>query len=155
MRSDKLIVGPANLLVKFDIRPAAQTTPLSRDCGMKNAADEKRVIADVRPEQERLLRSRATQRDEHVGNVLLSEIVGLIGDLQPARARKCFKQRPDIITKLAVADSALLQNVPGENVKVKLRRYPQMSAVIQDRVHQSWMIEDGITRFDIAQKIDQ
>src|SRR5437016_13164866 len=122
---------------------------------MKNSTDEKRVITNVRPEQKRLLRRRATQRDEHVGNVLLSEIVGLIGDLQPAGPRKCFKQRPNIITKLAVADSALLQNVPGQNVKVKLRRYPQMSAVIQDRVHQSWMIEDGITGFDIAQKSEQ
>src|SRR6266540_3155941 len=30
-----------------------------------------------------------------------------------------------------------------------------MPAVIQDGVHQSWMIENGIARLDIAQKIDK
>ena len=58
------------------------------------------------------------------------EVVGLIGDLQPARTRECFEQRRDIIAKLPIANPALLQNVPGQNVKIKLRRDPQMSAVI-------------------------
>src|SRR5437667_11948833 len=129
MRGNKLIVRSPNLLVELEVRSAAQT-PLSRDCGMKNSANKKRVIPDVRTKQERLLRSRARQRDEHVGNVLLSQMMGLIGDLQPAGARKRFEQRPDIIAKLSVADPALLQNVPSQNVKVKLRRDPQMPAVI-------------------------
>ncbi len=55
MRGNKLIVGPADLLVKFDIRSAAQTPSLSRDCGMKNSADEERVIPDMGPKQKRLL----------------------------------------------------------------------------------------------------
>src|SRR5215472_3453005 len=42
MRGNKLIVRPADLLVKLDIRPAAQAAPVSRDCGMKNSADEQR-----------------------------------------------------------------------------------------------------------------
>jgi len=82
-------------------------------------------------------------------------MVGFIGDLQPARARKRFEQRRDIIAKFAVADSALLQNVPGQNVKIKLRRDPQVPAIIQDCIDQSRTIENGITCFDIAQKIDE
>ena len=63
--------------------------------------------------------------------------------------------RDHVIAKFSVADPALLQNVPGQNVEIKLRRDPQMSAVIQDRFNQSGMIENRIPRFDIAQKIDQ
>src|SRR4029453_7771415 len=36
-----------------------------------------------------------------------------------------------------------------------MRKYPQMPAMIQDGVHQSWMIENRVARFDSAQKIDQ
>ena len=43
--------------------------------------------------------------------------------------------------------------MPGENVKVKLRRYSQLAAVIQNRVNQPGMIENGIARLDIAQQI--
>ena len=118
MRGNKLIAGPANLLVEFDVRSAAQATPMR--VLMENSADEKRVITNVRSKQKRLFWSRARQRDEHVGDVLLGEIVGLIGNLQPARARKRFKQRRDVIAKLPVADPALLQNVPGKNIKIKL-----------------------------------
>src|SRR5262249_14200289 len=134
MRRNELIVRPANLLVEFDIRSATQTASLSRDCGMKNAADKERVITNVRPKQERLLRRSAGQRDQDVGNVLFGQLMGFIGDLQPAGARKRLEQRRDVIAKLAVADPALLQHVPGEHVKIKLRGYPQMSAVIQNRV---------------------
>ena len=98
---------------------------------------------------------RAGQRDEHIGDILLSAIIDLVRKLQPVRARKRFKQRCDIIAQIAVADPALLQNVPGQNIKIKLRRNPQMSAVIQNCVNQSRMIENRIARFDIAQKIDQ
>jgi hypothetical protein len=45
--------------------------------------------------------------------------------------------------------------VPGQNVKIKLRRYPQVSAVIQDCINQSRMIKNRIACFHIAQKIDQ
>ena len=155
MRGDKLIICPTDLLVKFDVRSAAQAATLSGNCRMKNAADEKGVIPDVRPEQERLLGSCAVQRDQNVGNVLFGEMMRFIGDLQATRVRKGFEQRRHIIAKLAVADSALLQNVPGQHVKIKLRRNPQMPAVIQDCIDQARMIENGIARLDIAQQIDQ
>jgi len=45
--------------------------------------------------------------------------------------------------------------MPGENVKVKLRRYSQLAAVIQNRVNQPGMIENGIACFDVAQQVDQ
>jgi hypothetical protein len=70
-------------------------------------------------------------------------------------ARKSFEQGRHIIAKLAVADPALLQNVPGQDVKIKLSGNPQMPAVIQDCINQPRMIENGIARFDIAQKIDK
>ena len=102
---------------------------------MKNAADEERVITDVCAQQKGLLGSRAGQRDEHVRNILLhARIAGglaasVLRHLQPVRARKSFEQRRDVIAQFAIADPALLQNVPGQNIKIKLRRYPQMSAV--------------------------
>src|SRR6266487_4411953 len=96
---------------------------------MKNAGDEKRVIANVRTKQKRLLGSRAGQRDEHIRNILLSAMIDLVRHLQPVRARKSFKQRRDVIAQFAIADPALLQNVTSQNIKIKLRRYPQMFAV--------------------------
>src|SRR6266705_2323465 len=82
-------------------------------------------------------------------------MIDLVRHLQPVRARESFKQRRDVITKLAIADPAPLQNVTGQNVKIKLRRYPQMSAIGQNCLDQPRMIENGIARFDVAQKIDQ
>ena len=61
MRRNKLIVRPADLLIKLDVRSATQTAPLR--VLVKNSADEKRVIANVRPKQKRLLWSGAIQRD--------------------------------------------------------------------------------------------
>jgi hypothetical protein len=165
VRGHKLIVRTTNLLVKLDVRAAAQAASLSRDCGMKNSADEEGVIPDMRPKQKRLFGSRAVQGNQDIGNVLFAtgrirrDGLGAarwgLQHLHPARARKRFQQRRDVVAELAVADSALLQNVPGQNVKIELRRYPQMSAVIQDCINQSRMIENGIARFDIAQKIDK
>src|SRR6266581_4025678 len=47
------------------------------------------------------------------------------------------------------------ENVSSQNVKIKLRRDPQVPAVIQDCIDQSRTIENGIACFDIAQKIDK
>ena len=121
---------------------------------MENAANEKRVITNVCAKQKRLLGSRAGQRDEHVRNILLGAMIDLARHLQPVRARESFKQRRDVITKLAIADPTPLQNVTGQNIKVKLRRYLQMSAIGQNCLDQPRMIENGIARFDVAQKID-
>ncbi len=67
-----MIIGPADLLIKFEVRPAAQAPPLSRDCGMKNSADEEGIIPDMRPKQKRLFGSRAVQGDQDIGNVLFA-----------------------------------------------------------------------------------
>ena len=83
MRRNKLIVRPAHLLVKFDVRSATQAAPLR--VLVKNSADEKRVIANMRPKQKRLLRSGATQRDQDIGNVLFGQMMCLLGNLHPAR----------------------------------------------------------------------
>src|SRR5512133_2636586 len=128
MRGYELIVRPADLLVKLDVWSATQTAPLR--VLVKNSADEERVIANVRPKQERLLRSGAIQRDQDIGNVLFGEMMCLLGNLKTARVRKCFQQRRNVIAKLSVSDSALLQDVTSEHVKVKLRRDPKMTAVV-------------------------
>src|SRR5215468_9734059 len=47
MRGNKLLVRPADLLIKLNIRSATLTSPLG--VLVKNSADEKRVIANVRP----------------------------------------------------------------------------------------------------------
>src|SRR4029077_4564633 len=90
MRRNKLIVRPANLLIKLDVRSATQTPSLR--VLVKNSADKQRVIANVRPKQEGLLRSGAIQRDQDIGNVLLGEMMCLLRNLKAARARKCFQQ---------------------------------------------------------------
>src|SRR5262245_7939876 len=153
MRGNKLIVRPADLLVKFDVRSATQTAALG--VLMKNSADEQRVIANVRPKQKRLFRSSAVQRDQNIGNVLFSQMMCLVGNLEPVRVRKCFQQGGNIIAKLSISDSALLQNVPSKHVKIKLRRNPKMPAIVQNRVDQPRMIQDGIACLDVAQQIDQ
>ena len=90
-------------------------------CSRENSADEQRVVSDVRPKQKRLFWSGAVQRDEDVGDVLLGQMMCLIRNLQPARVRKGLEHRRDVVAELSVADSALLQNVPGQNIKIKLR----------------------------------
>ena len=153
MRGNKLKVRPTDLLVKLDVWSATQTASLR--VLVKNSADEQRVITNMRAKQECLFRSGAIQRDQDIGNVLLSEMMCLLGNLEPARARKCFQQRRDVIAKLPVSDSALLQDVASEYIKVKLRRDVQLAAVIQNSVDQPRMIQNGIARFDIAQEIDK
>ena len=76
MRRDQLIVCPADLFVKLNVRSAAQTAPLC--VLMKNAADKERVIPNVRPKQKRLLWGGAGQRDQKVGDVLFRGAVSLI-----------------------------------------------------------------------------
>src|SRR5215468_9652574 len=131
MRRNKLIVRTADLLVKLDVRSAAQTPPLG--VLVKNSANEQRVITNMSPEQKCLLWSGAIQRDQNIGNILLGQMMcpacnavrsttgSLVGNLEPVRPRKCFQQRGNIIAKLSVSDSPLLQDVASEHVKVKLR----------------------------------
>ena len=75
---------------------------------MKNAADEKGIIANVSTEQKRLVGRDALQRNQHVGDVLLDRIGGRVRRAQTTRARKCFQERTHVIAKFAIADSGLL-----------------------------------------------
>src|SRR5262252_7244116 len=119
MRRNKLIVRTADLLVKLDVRSATQTPPLG--VLVKNSANEQRVITNMSPEQKCLLWSGTIQRDQNIGNVLFGQMVCLLGNLEPARVRKCFQQRRNVIAKLSIADSTLSQDVASEHVKIKLR----------------------------------
>ena len=163
VRSDKLIIAATNLFVKFDIGRAAKTAALR--VLVKDAADEERVISNVCAEQERLLRRGAGERDKHIGNVFAGAIVrpgesvlwriDLVRALQLVRARESFEQRANIIAKFAIADPGLLQDVPGQDVKVKLRRDVEMSRIGKNGLDQARMIENGVARCRVAQQIDQ
>jgi hypothetical protein len=93
--------------------------------------------------------------DQHVGNVFVRAIVDLVRALQLVRARKSFEERADIIAKFTIADAGLLQNVSGEDVKIKLGRDVEMSRIGENGFNQSRMVENRVARFRIAQKIDQ
>ena len=88
---------------------------------VKNAADEERIVSDMRSKQERLLRGGAGEGDEHVRDVLAAVIFNLVRRLQSVRPRKRFQKRPDVIAKFSIDNASLLQDVPGEHVKIKLR----------------------------------
>src|SRR5437870_1079530 len=45
--------------------------------------------------------------------------------------------------------------MPGQHVKIKLRRNTQMTWIRQDRVDQPRMIEQRISRLGVAEKIDK
>ena len=115
---DELIIGPPNLLVKFQVRAAAVAPTLG--VLVKNATDEERVIPDVRTKQKCLLRCGASQRDQHIGNVFVDAVVDLFRTLQLVGARKSLEQRPDVIAKLAIADAGLLLNISGQDVEIEL-----------------------------------
>src|SRR5881227_1816829 len=136
MGSDELIIGATDLLIKFDVRRAPQTAPVR--VLVKNAADEERIISDVGAQQECLLWRRAGERDEHIGDVFVRAtpkafaspdhfgVVNLVRALQLVRARESFEQRADIIAKLAITDPGLLQDVPSQDIKIKLGRDVEM-----------------------------
>src|SRR5262245_66273944 len=104
MRRNKLIVRPADLLVKLDVWSATQTASLSRDCGMKNSADKQRITTNMRAKHEGLLRRSAVQSNQDIGDVLLGQMIYLVGNLKPTRMRKCFEQPRNVIAKLYIAD---------------------------------------------------
>src|SRR5262249_16212458 len=118
MRSDQLIIGAPNLFVELNVGRAAQASPLR--VLVKNAADKERIISDVSAKQKRLLGRGASESNQDVGNVFVGAIVDLGRTLELVRARKSFQERSNVIAKFAVADSSLLQNVPGENIEIKL-----------------------------------
>src|SRR5438067_10749325 len=69
MRSNKLVVGPPDLFVEFDVGGAAQAAAL---CALvKNATDEERIISGVRAQQKCLFRRGALQRNQHVRNIFM------------------------------------------------------------------------------------
>ena len=153
MRRNQLIVGSANLFVELKVRCAAQTASL---CVLvKNTADEERIVADVSAEQKCLLGRRALESNQHVRNVFVCVIVDLVRRFQLIRARKSFEQRADIIGEFSITDSSLLQDMSCEDVKIKLRRDPKMSAVAENRFDQTRMIENWVQHFCITQKFDQ
>src|SRR5256714_8898056 len=67
MRSDQLIVTATDLLIKFEVGRTPKAAALS--VLVKNAADEKRVISNMRSKQESLLGGGPGQRDQHIGNI--------------------------------------------------------------------------------------
>ena len=122
---------------------------------MKDAAEKERIIADMRPKEKRLLGVGPGEGDEHVGNVLPPGFRGHMRREQSVRARERFQKRGHIIAELAIRDPNIAKNVPGENVKVKMGRDPELAGARQNRVHQPRIIQNAVARFGVAEKIDQ
>jgi hypothetical protein len=119
VRSHELIICSPDLLVKGEIGRAAQAPTLR--VLVKDAGEKKRIITDMRAEQECLFRGRAGERDQHIGNVLAPALLAHVRRLQTIYARKSFEKRGDIIAQFPVGDSDISQNVAGEDVKIKMR----------------------------------
>ncbi len=118
VRRDELIITATDLFVKLDVGRAAKTAALR--VLVKDTTNEERVISHVRAEQECLFGRGAGERDKHIGNVFMRAAVDLVRALQLVRARKSFEERADVIAKFAITNARLLQDMPGEDVKVKL-----------------------------------
>ena len=153
VRGHELIIGPPDLLVKGEVGRAAQAAPLR--VLVKNAGEKERIIADVRAEQKRLLRRRAGQRDQHIGNVLAPALLAHVRRLQAVHARKSFEKRGDVIAQFPIGDSDISQDVAREDVKIKMRRDAKLAGIGKNRVNQPRIIEDGVARFRVAQQIDE
>ena len=67
MRSDQLVVTATDLLIKFKVGRTPKAAAVS--ILVKNAADEKRVISNVRSKQEGLLGRGLGKGDQHIGNI--------------------------------------------------------------------------------------
>src|SRR5947209_9525316 len=116
--SDKLVIGAADLFVEANIGCAAQTPALS--VLVKNSGDEERIISNVSSKQECLFRRRASESNQHVGDVLVGAGADPVRCLQFVRVGKCFQKRTHVVGQFAVPNSALLEDVPREHVKIKL-----------------------------------
>src|ERR1043166_3465891 len=83
MRRDQLVITSPDLLVEFDVGSTALAPPMS--VLMENSANEKRVIAGVRPKQKRLLWCSPLERNQQIGDVLPAATVALVllGNEQP------------------------------------------------------------------------
>jgi len=123
------------------------------------------VISNVRAQKKRLLGRGAGERDQHVGNIFVGAVVrpgesvlwriDLVRALQLIRARKSFEQRADVIAKFAIANAGLLQDVPGENIKIELGRDVEMARIGKNGLDQARMIENRVAGFRVTEKIDQ
>src|SRR5437773_8175207 len=163
VRSDKLISAATDFLVKFDVGRPAKTAALG--VLVKDATDEERVISNVRAQKKRLLGRGAGERDQHVGNIFVGAVVrpgesvlwrlDLVRALQLIRARKSFEQRADIIAKFAIANAGLLQDVPGENIKIELGRDVEMARIGKNGLDQARMIENRVAGFRVSEKSGQ
>ena len=82
-------------------------------------------------------------------------VVDLVRRTQLICSRKSFQERANVIGKFAITDASLLQNVPCEDVEIKLRRNAEMSGVAQNCFDQARMIEDRVERFCVTQERDE
>src|SRR5712691_11282503 len=147
MRCDQLVVGAANLLVKLQIGRTTTAAPLG--VLVKNAAEKERIISNVRAQQKALLGCRASERDEHVGDVRASSFCARVRRLQTIDARKSFEQRSDVIAQLAVVDARSLQNVTSQDVKIKSGRDRKMTGVAKNRIDQPRIVEHQVARLGV------
>src|ERR1700736_727745 len=153
MFGDEVIIRSSDLLVKLQVGTAAQTAALG--VLVKDAADEERIISNVRAQKKGLRRRAARERNEHVGEILMRRFVRRVRSPKQIGPRERFQNGSDVIAKFTIGDAGLLENVPGKHIKIKLRRNLKMSGLRKNRVDQPWMIDNRIACLHIAQKIDK
>jgi hypothetical protein len=153
VRGHELIIRATDLFVKGEVRRPAQTAALG--VLMKNATEEKGVIADMRAQEERLFRGRASQRNQHIGDILAAAFLIHVRRLHSTDARKSFQERGDIIAQLSIRDPDVAQDVTGQDIKIEVGRDPELTGAGKNFFHQAGRIQDGIAGFRIAEQIDQ
>ena len=68
---------------------------------------------------------------------------------------KRFQERSNVITDLAIGYADVTEDVPGQDVKVKMRRDLEMAGSGKDGLNQARIIENRIAGFGIGQEVDE
>src|SRR4051794_15720230 len=79
----------------------------------------------------------------------------LVRRAEAAGARKSFEQGTHVITELAISNPNIAENVPGQDIKIKVGRDLKMAGPGKDRLDETRIIEHRIAGFGIREQIDE
>src|ERR1051325_4719063 len=131
----------ANALIIFQIGKTA-AFGANANAFRKNTGEKQRIVPDVRANMEVRPLIRALQCSEHFKKIF--QWIGRARShaLRAFRSRKIRQHFSDVIGDLAVFNSGSLENVPDENVKIKMAGYTQATASFEDRAKKRLVVED-------------
>ena len=148
------IVGAAEPFVVFHIGKSARfgTEP---DAFRKDAGQEQRVVSDVRTQIKRRPVIRRLQRAQHLEEII--ERIGLArqNTSRPFRTRKFRQQLRHVIGNIPVVDPGSAKHMPDQNVEVKTAGDLQASSAFEQSMEQMIVIQDGVSRLFVGEKIDE